>query len=473
MPASEVRVTVGSSSGRRDLVVPGSLLVADLVQLVTPEPELVHNGVGPRAAMPTQRGGVARAPGYEVVVLGWDGRPIELSRSLISQGVVDGDLLWIGEVGGEVEAPKVLPEPPTPPPSLVDRVLGTRERQVLASLTVAMLTIVLGGLVLGLPVAYREVGALLAVGTATTLAVVIFHLGRVRALGRAIAGSALVLWGLAGIEAVRSVRGSGHHVVLALLVAGFVVVGTALSALTLSQMAPVVVGVAFLAVPVVIGAPFALLWHGSLVDLAAALDVVWVFVLAYLPRLASSVSGLTAVARPKLDVSETPIELQELRRRLTHARRTLLGGTLGCVSGLVASWLLLFNHGVAALLLVMASAAAVGARARKHRQLWEVVAFGMAAVVGLLLMCASLAERAGLHGADDSLVAVVVLGLAMLAAFSWFAGRRTGLDQVQVFQAIKRFELLVRLALIPLVLQIFDVYLEAWHWALRIGTKQL
>jgi len=61
----------------------------------------------------------------------------------------------------------------------------------------------------------------------------------------------------------------------------------------------------------------------------------------------------------------------------------------------------------------------------------------------------------------------------MLAAFSWFAGRRTGLDQVQVFQAIKRFELLVRLALIPLVLQIFDVYLEAWHWALRIGTKQL
>lgn len=473
MPSSEVRVTVGSSAGRRDLVVPGNLLVADLVELLLPDLEPASIGAGPGSARLGNGKGGTRAGAPEVVVLGWDGRPIELSRSLLSQGIVDGDLLWIGEAGREVGAPKVLPDPPTPPPSIVDRVLGARERQVLASLTVAMLTVVLGGLVLGLPVKDREVGALLAVGTATTLAVVVFHLGRVRALGRAIAGTALLLWGLAGIEAVRSVSGPGHHVVLALLVAGFVVVGTALSALTLSQMAPVVVGMGFFAGPVVVGAPFALLWHGSLLDLAAALDVVWVFVLSYLPRLASSVSGLTAVARPRLDASEAPIELQELRRRLTHARRTLLGGTLGCVAGLVGSWLLLWDHGVAALLLVMASAAAVGARTRRHRQLWEVVAFAVAAVVGLLLATAALAERAGIHGAGDGLVAVVALGLAMLAAFSWFAGRHTGLDQVQVFQAVKRFELLVRLALIPLVLQIYDVYLEAWHWALRIGTKKL
>jgi hypothetical protein len=467
--SSVVRVTVGSSAGRRDLVVPGSLLVGDLVQLVHPD-------LAPTSG-PSSGGLGLRGPragrGREPVVLGWDGCPIDLGRSLLAQGVVDGDLLWIADASSEVEPPRIAPEPPAPPPSLVDRVLGTRERQVLASLTMGMLTVVLGGLVLGLPVAQRELAALLAVGSSMATAVVVFHLGKVRALGRAVAGAALLLWGLAGIEAVRSVTGPGRHVVLVLLVAGFVVVGTALSALTLNQMAPVVVGVAFVAVPVVVGAPFALLWHGSLVDLAAALDVVWVFVLSYLPRLASTVSGLTAVARPRLDASEAPIEIGELRRRLTYARRTLLGGTLGCVAGLVGAWLLLFDHGIAALLLVGASAAAVGARTRRHRQVWEVVAFGIAAVVGLLLCSAALVLRVAERGRADELAGVVVVGMALLAAFSWFGAKRTGLDEVQVAQAVKRFEVLVRLALIPLVLQVYDVYLSAWHWALRIGNKPL
>lgn len=447
-----VRVGIAGPASRADLAVPAAVPLAPLLPALL---EHVGEDAGPD-------GGVRHG--------GWalrrtDGTPLDAATSLAEQGVVEGDLLFL-RPGDEDAAPPLYDD--------VVEVLGehavrdawpTRATRYAAA-TLAALALLTGCAVLA--VAPGAVPGWLALATAL-LALSAGVLAS-RGFGDVPAGTfaSLLAVGPAVVGTVR-LLGAGHDG--SGLGAAHLLLGCAVVAV-LGTLGPVLVGGgdgAFAALLVAgplgaVGAALATLWDG--VSSAEAASVAGPLALALTTLWPTLALRVARVPAPHL--AATPEELERLPSQLAHeqltarvaaARRVLGGMVLGGHLVAVAATLWLFAAtelwaGVlgGALVLLMLL------RARLFRERGQVSTVVVAAVLtaggaAVFAVADRFAQPVPLLG----VLLPTVLTLALAAGGVALAAGRRGLNP-RLSRALDVLETVLLLAVIPLVLAVWDVY---------------
>ncbi|WP_122819187.1 type VII secretion integral membrane protein EccD [Nocardioides pantholopis] len=397
-----VRVTVASGTRRVDLVLPGSVPLAELL------PELVRS-VGLLDAT-TVYGG------YRVVTA--EGRELATDAGLTIQGVEDGGLLTV--------AARVDDDPPRVYDDVVEAMADVVERDLRpwdpasgrrTALAASGLLMALGAAAL-----LTERGAQLAGSTAAVVAlallagaVVLSRAQREPEAGVAVAWMGTAYAAVAGLV----LAPEGPFFQLPVAYAGAGALGAGLVALT-----GLGAGRALAIPPVVVGAVFL---GTGLVGRASDLDAATVLVPALvLVVLAGSVFpwlalGVTGTAPDQLysarDVTADPAEIDPARvgadARVAHEILVAISATVGLLLVLVAP--VAVGTGLAGTLLALACCAVVMLRTRQYRTGPEVLVGLVSGVLGLGCVAASVLW---LHPDWRPGLALVLAGagLAVLAA---------------------------------------------------------
>ncbi|TNM31731.1 type VII secretion integral membrane protein EccD [Streptomyces sedi] len=453
VPSAEfVRIGLAGPAGRADLAVPAGVPVARLL------PTLLHHA----GADPGPDGGVRHG--------GWalrraDGTRLEAAASLAAQGVVEGDLLFLGHGSDEAAAPlyddvvEVVGE---------DRAEGgwppAASRRVSAALAGAATLAATGALAVApgrLPGWLGLATALLALTVGVLLA---------RAFGDVAAGTCAAalaappaLLGavrLLGTEAGTVDGFTASHLLLACAVLA-----------VLGALGPLLVGggdgtFTALVVAGPLAAPGALLcavWDvpparaaAVVAPLALALTTLW-------PTLALRVGRMpapdTAATSEELAALPSQLAHAQLRARVARARRLLLGMLTGGQLVALGGTLVLFADGTLwAVTLAAVLVALTLLRARLFRE---------PAQTALPLLGALLAAAGGAAFLLTDLVGRtlgplgVALPLALLtalvaAATGLLAGRGRGNPRAS--RALDLLETTALLSVVPLALAVWDVY---------------
>ncbi len=395
-PSGLIRVTVASGTRRVDLVLPGSVPVAELA------PELAR-AVGLLDAATAHGGYHLNAP---------DGRRLAGDAGLTFQGIEDGALLTVGA--------GVLDEPPRVYDDVVEAMADAVERDLRAwspaagrrtALTAAALLLGVGALALLLQrdsslgtTAAAVVAALLVVGGIT-----LSRVQREREAAVCLAWTGAAYAAVAGVMAVPdhaltdpiaiAAAGVGALVAGAVAVVGLdegrvlvipaVVVGSVLAASGLVMDAAGVEQVAETFTVVLVAVVVA----GSLLP--------WIALGATRTRVEQIYSTADITADP------TPIVAGQVSEdvQLGHELMVAISATVGALLVLIAP--MAVSLGVAGTLLVIAACVVVMLRTRQHRAGTEVLVGLGAGVVGLLVTAIAVL---GLHPDWRPTVAVVLAG---------------------------------------------------------------
>ncbi|WP_067437966.1 type VII secretion integral membrane protein EccD [Nocardioides jensenii] len=371
-----VRVTVASGTRRVDLVLPGSIPVAELV------PELARSvGLLDSATV---------YGGYRVVT--GDGRELVNDAGLTMQGVEDGGLLTVA-AGVDDEPPRVYDDVVEAMADAVERDLTPWEPAAgrRTALAAAVLLLAVGGFAVLLQrgsdlgtVAACLIAALLVVG-----AIVLSHVQREREASVCLAWVGAAYGGVAGLMLVEDSVLLGAPLAAAglgaLLAGGVALVGLA-------------EGRALVLPAVVVGSVFAAV--GAVVD-AADLDPATVFTIVLtLVVLAGGVLPWLALGATRTRVEQlystsditnepAPVDPAIIREDAVVGHEILLGVTAGVGALLVLCAPMAVSTGVAGTLLAVAACAAVMLRTRQYRSGTEVLAGLVAGVLGLVSTAAS------------------------------------------------------------------------------------
>ncbi len=369
-----VRLTVASGSRSVDLVLPGSVPVAELV------PELARS-VGLLSAVTVHAG-------FRLVTAA--GRELAGDLGLVGQGVHDGALLTVTAGIGD-QPPRVYDDVVEAMADVVEHELRPRDPATGRGLALATATVLM---VLGALALLSQRGATLAGITASVAALAL--VGGAVVLSRVqheAGGTVAVAWlgsAYAGVAGFLLVAGDGFHgLPLAGAGAGALVAGlVALVGLAdgrILVLPPVVVGTVFLAT--------GLVTEVSTVDVAGALTTTLTLAVlggSVLPGIALRVTG-TSVDQllTTQDIVADPAEIDPVRvsadARLAHEILVAVSATVGLLLVLVIP--LVVSLGIAGTLLAAVACLLVMLRTRQLRS-------GPQALVGLvsgLLGLASLA----------------------------------------------------------------------------------
>ncbi|MDT0200503.1 type VII secretion integral membrane protein EccD [Nocardioides sp. AE5] len=371
-----VRVTVASGARRVDLVLPGSVPVAELV------PELARS-VGLLDAATVHAG-------YRVIT--GDGRRLTGDAGLTIQGVEDGGLLTVA-AGVDEEQPRVYDDVVEAMADAVERDLAPWQPAAgrRTALVAAGLFLVLGAAALLLQrgttlagVAASAIAVLLVVG-----AIVLGHVQREREASLCLAWLGAAYGATAGVLLTHQVDSAG--LVLAATGAGAAAAGVL-------ALVGLLDGRALVLPTIVVGAVLGavgLLVHATEVEIAPTLAVVLVAVVivgSVLPWLAlaftrTRVEQLHSAA--DIDRAPAPIEAEAVRRDATVGHEILLGvtATVGTLLVLVAPWVV--SLGLAGAQLCVAASVVVMLRTRQYRSGSEVLAGLLAGVLALVSTAAA------------------------------------------------------------------------------------
>ncbi|WP_028659755.1 EsaB/YukD family protein [Nocardioides insulae] len=400
-----VRVTVASGARRVDLVLPGSIPVAELV------PELARS-VGLLDAA-TVYGG------YSVVTA--EGRELATDIGLIAQGIEDGGVLTLG-AGADKEAPRVYDDIVEAMTDVVERDLTPWQPAAgrRTALWAAGLLLALGAVAL-----FVQRDSLLAGVTAAVLAValvtgaiVLSRAQREPAAAVAVGWIGTAYAGMAGFMLGSQVfDGPTWGLPLACAGAGALLLG-AVALLGLGQGRTLVIP------GVVVGA--ILLVAGGLVDLAGWDPAVVLCTVLVVVVLAGSVFpwlalGMTTTDVDQLfthaDITAEPDEIDAAKvtddARVAHEILIAVTGTVGLLLVLVTPFAV--GLGLWGTLLAVAACIVVMTRTRQYRVGAEVLVGLVSGIAGLLVTAAAVIV---LHPDWRPTVAVVlaVAGGLLLAA---------------------------------------------------------
>lgn len=372
-----VRVTVASGTRRVDLVLPGSVPVAELV------PELARS-VGLLDAL-TVYGG------YRVVTA--EGRELAPDSGLVMQGVEDGGLLTV-TAGIDAPAPRVYDDVVEAMTDVVERDLkpwspasGRR-----TALSASGLLMALGAVALLVQSDARLAGTAAAVVAAVLVAgaVVLSRAQREAEAAVAVAWMGCLYAAVAGLVLAESAYDGPSAVVSAggaALVAGLVALvglgeGRAL------VLPPVVVGAVFVAT--------GLLIRVADLDTAVVLTTAMAFVVlagSVFPWLALGLTGTTVEQIYSVaDITTDPDEIDPVRvsadARVAHEILVAISATVGLLLVLVVP--LAVGLGLSGTLLAVVACLVVMLRTRQYRTGSEVLVGLVSGIVGLGAVALSL-----------------------------------------------------------------------------------
>lgn len=393
-----VRVTVASGTRRVDLVLPGSVPVAELV------PELARS-VGLLDAA-TVYGG------YRVVTQ--DGHPLASEAGLTMQGIEDGGLLTI-TAGVDEEPPRVYDDVVEAMTDAVERELRPWEPAAgrRTALTAASLLLGLGAFALLLQhtsqvadVAAVLIGALLVVG-----AIVLSHSQREREAAVALAWMGAVYGAVAGLMLTSTDMTRGVSVAAA--GAGAMIAGVV-------ALVGLRDGRALVIPAVVVGSIFAavgLVMRSATFDARVVFTIVLTLVVlagSVLPWLALSVTRthveqIYSVADITLDPDEIDPNVVREDALVGHEILLAVTATVGALLVLIAP--LAVSLGLSGTFIALASAAVVMLRTRQYRTGSEVLVGLASGVIGLVSTAAAVLW---FHPDWSATVAVVLAAVGAL-----------------------------------------------------------
>ena len=443
MAEASCAVTVVGLSRRADLSLPAGVAVAELL------PELVGllgdpgNGGAPRR--------------WALLRLG--GEPLDEERGLEDQGVLDGAMLFLRDA--------TAPPPPPVVEDIVESVaIAVEVRSGRWSAEAAR------GVLLGAAAAWA-VGAAAAAATAgppdqraawavagaagLVLSACAARLARRVLAAAVLALAALPCWAVAGAAvAAGALPGDalGADGAAAAVAAGAAVAWLVSPAAAGPVSAGLLVAVPWAAVAAVGEA----LGLGATAQ-AAALAALWLAAADQVPSLAALLTGVAPGARAALDVAGPVAD------RVERAHRTLawlLAGTALALAGAMA--VLAAGPGVPARVLCAAVAIAVALRARRYRFRSQVLPLALAALAGAAALTAGIAMS--LRGAGAPLAVGLMLGGSLVWTALALASPRLAEASPRRRRLLDRLELVVNLALVPLVfavLGVFDLAVGAAH----------
>lgn len=400
-----VRVTVASGSRRVDLVLPGSVPVAELL------PELARS-VGLLDAATVYAG-------YQLVAP--DGRRLASDAGLTIQGIEDGGLLTV-TAGVDEKAPRVYDDVVEAMADAVERDLTPWSPQAgrRTALTAACLLLTLGAFALLLQ-RDSDLGAVAAAVIAGLLVIGGVTLSRAQREREAAICLAWMGAGYAAVAGVMAVpdRALGDPVTIAAAGAGALVAGivavAGLDAGRVLVIPAVVVGSIFAASGLVMDA-------ADIADVAEAFTVVLAAVVvagSLLPWLALSATSTRVeqiITHSEITAEPTPIDPDLVRRDavLGHELLLAISATVGALLVLIAP--MTVGLGWAGTLLVVAASVVVMLRTRQYRAGSQVLLGLASGVLGLLVTAVAVLV---LHPAWQPSVAVIVAGCgAVLLAFT-------------------------------------------------------
>ncbi|KQP65387.1 MULTISPECIES: type VII secretion integral membrane protein EccD [Nocardioides] len=372
-----VRVTVASGTRRVDLVLPGSVPVAELV------PELARS-VGLLDAL-TVYGG------YRVVTA--EGRELAPDSGLVMQGVEDGGLLTV-TAGIDAPAPRVYDDVVEAMTDVVERDLkpwspasGRR-----TALSASGLLMALGAVALLVQSDARLAGTAAAVVAAVLVAgaVVLSRAQREAEAAVAVAWMGCLYAAVAGLVLAESAYDAPSAVVSAggaALVAGLVALVGLGEGRTL-VLPPVVVGAVFVAT--------GLLIRVADLDTAVVLTTAMAFVVlagSVFPWLALGLTGTTVEQIYSVaDITTDPDEIDPVRvsadARVAHEILVAISATVGLLLVLVVP--LAVGLGLSGTLLAVVACLVVMLRTRQYRTGSEVLVGLVSGIVGLGAVALSL-----------------------------------------------------------------------------------
>lgn len=372
-----VRITVASGSRSVDLVLPGSVPVAELV------PELARS-VGLLDAVTVHAG-------YRLVTAA--GRELAGDLGLVGQGVYDGGLLTV-TAGIDDQPPRAYDDVVEAMADVVEQELRPWDPATGRGLALAAATLLM---VLGALVLLSQRGATLAGATASVAAVAL--VGGAVVLSRVqheAGGGVAVAWlgsAYAAVAGLLLVTGDGFH--------GLPLAGAGAGALVAGLVA--LVGLAegrtLVLPPVVVGAVFlvaGLVTDAFAVDLAVALTTTLTLAVlggSVLPRLALGVTGTSVDQLLTVrDIDADPAEIDRVRvsadARLAHEVLVAVSATVGLLLVLVVP--LIVSLGIAGTLLAAVACLVVMLRTRQLRSGTEALVGLVSGLLGLASLAVSL-----------------------------------------------------------------------------------
>jgi type VII secretion integral membrane protein EccD len=435
---------VVGSRRRVDLSVPSSAPVIELL------PRLVQ--------LTGEDGGHAGGDGWLLTRV--SGEPLAAERSLGEAGVLDGELLYLD--GADRVRPPAVEDFSQAVAAVVERSgprwTARRGRQLLEGLAGALwlagAAAALGAAGSGDP-GWAAAVLAVAAGLDAGAAALTWWLRRGLA-GAVAAAAALPFWAIGGATLART---AGQPAVLAQLVAaaaGSLVGAVAVWLLASRLRHPAAALVIVLATFAAAGAAVQLLGV-SQVQAAAAVTILALAALPFLPGVAGAIAGLT---RPRDAFPEAAVgPAVSTARRLLAWLLVAAGVDLGAALGLLA-----LSSGGAARALCAAAVVSAALRARHHRFAAEVLPLALAAAAGAVALEIGLTAGAG-PGARFAVL--LATGVALTAA-AWLPLGRPLSPHARRW--VSRLEVLSNATIVPLACAAAGVFAAAAEVGGRIAS---